>query len=319
MDWFINNQKNSYGERWLNTMESCFPSAYKVLPTENNSKVLLNKNFKRDRVAILISGGGSCGPWIPGFVAEGLADACVIGSPFSAPSAYTIYEASKHIGQKGVLLLYNNFMGDVLNNDMAAELLRLEGYDVELFPCFDDMGSALGEPRDNRAGRCAFPYLLKIANKLSNMGKTVYEISEVLQATMQRISTLSVYIDRESKIASFGDGFSGEPGFKTIQDATPKAVATELVSLLSNDISPQANEKIFVLLNRLRMTDYADGYNMAWHIRAEIEKSYPIEQLRVGQYNNILDVYGFTLTILCADKTIAQYLEDTVYTDCFAI
>lgn len=319
MDWLVNDKTNSYGQRWLSTMERSFSSRLKVYETDNNSKVLLNKNFICDRPAIVISGGGSCGPWIPGFVADGLADACVIGNPFSAPSAYTIYEISKHIGDKGIVLIYNNFMGDMLNNDMAAELLKLEDYDVEQLPLNDDIGTAIGESRENRGGRCAFPYLLKIANKLSQERKTPREIVTILKRCLLRISTLSVYIDKQSASASFGNGFSGEPGFKTINNASPELVAKNVVELLSSDLMIKDDEKIFLLINRLREMNYADGYNIAWHIINEIEKKSCLEQVRVGQYNNILDVYGFTATIFCASDEISKYLSDTVYTDCFAI
>ena len=213
MHWFAETREN-YCPRWFEAMAQSFPDRWRTLDGQEPSAVLLKRTPTPDRVAVIISGGGSNGPFIPGFVGEGMADAAVVGPPYTAPSAYALYETGKAIGkEKGILLLYNNFMGDYLNNDMAAELLQLEGYEVEQVSCYDDMGMAIGEPRENRGGRIAIAYLIKLCAEAARQGKPLKEIAALARKAIARSSTLCVAVEPEKNCVTYGAGFSDEPGF----------------------------------------------------------------------------------------------------------
>jgi dihydroxyacetone kinase-like protein len=138
----------------MDGMVLAHPDVWVKFRGERNSAALMKKSRNPDAFGIIISGGAANGPLFPGYVWEGLADAAVVGGPYGAPNAYTIYETGKHLGQEhGVLLLYNNFAGDYLNNDMAQELLELDGIAVESVIAPDDIASAVVDPRDARSGR----------------------------------------------------------------------------------------------------------------------------------------------------------------------
>ena len=104
MHWFAETREN-YCPRWFEAMAQSFPDRWRTLDGQEPSAVLLKRTPTPDRVAVIISGGGSNGPFIPGFVGEGMADAAVVGPPYTAPSAYALYETGKAIGkEKGILL-----------------------------------------------------------------------------------------------------------------------------------------------------------------------------------------------------------------------
>ena len=152
-------------------MERALPHVWSSGYTQKNAGVLVKKVPTPERFSVIISGGAGNGPLFPGYVGEGLADAASIGGPYSAPNAYAIYEAAKQLGsKKGVLLLYNNFAGDYLNNDMAQELLEQEGIQVETVISNDDIATALGEPRAERNGRCGIALLIKLAAAYAKAG-----------------------------------------------------------------------------------------------------------------------------------------------------
>lgn len=319
MNWF-GPAKEYYGEKWFSSMELAYPLQFRRFHSEASSATLVKHSPSPHQVAIVISGGGSDGPLLPGFVGEGLADACVVGAPYSAPNAYAIYEVSKELGKKqGVLLMFNNFMGDFLNNDMAAELLRLENYQVEALAINDDMGTALGEPKENRGGRCALPLMVKIAAGAAKEGKSLKEVTTLVKKASERVSTVSLVVDTEKNSVSFGNGFSGEQGFYHLENTTPQQTAEETVKLLISDIHPRPDEKLFLLVNRLRMTSYADSYIMAGYLHHAFSRDYQVTQMRVGAFSNILDVYGYTVTVLCADAEIASYLEGYIHSDSFLL
>src|ERR1700732_792529 len=74
------------------------------------------------KVGIVTGGGSGHLPVFVGYVGRGLASGAAIGNVFSSPSVDQIAAATHgvHSGE-GVLYLYGNYFGDVLNFDSAAE------------------------------------------------------------------------------------------------------------------------------------------------------------------------------------------------------
>ena len=320
MHWFGETRDN-YCPAWFDAMARSFPGQWRAMKGSEPSAVLLKREPTPERVAVIISGGGSNGPFIPGFVGEGLADAAVVGPPYTAPSAYALYEAGKAIGrEKGVLLLYNNFMGDYLNNDMADELLRLDGYQVEQVLCRDDMGTAIGEPRENRGGRIAIAYLIKIAARAAAQGKSLSEVARLVRKAEERCSTLSLVVEPGSSFISFGKGISGEPGFASRENATVTGAAEQTIQLLVEDVKPRPGDKVYMLINRLRLTSYSDSFVMAGLMEQALRSRCDVAQVRVGGYMQVTDTYGYTVTLLRADDELAGYLDgDPVCGDGFML
>ena len=77
----------------------------------------------KGKVAIATGGGSGHLPVFMGYVGRGLADGAAIGNVFASPSAEQMLSVLKAVdGGRGVLLLYGNYGGDVLNFGLAAEL-----------------------------------------------------------------------------------------------------------------------------------------------------------------------------------------------------
>lgn len=319
MHWFAETRED-YCPRWFEAMAGAFPERWRAMEGQSPSAVLLKRAPTPDRVQVIISGGGSNGPFIPGFVGEGMADAAVVGPPYTAPSAYALYEAGLALGrEKGVLLLYNNYMGDYLNNDMADELLRLEGVRVEQVLCCDDMGQAIGEPRENRGGRIGIAYVIRVAAEAARRGLPLEEVARLARKAAARLSTLCVTVDPERGHVTYGKGFSDEPGFLERDGATVAGTAEETVELLLKDVEPRADERVYMLVNRLRLTSYSDSFVMAGCLKAAFEKRRPLAQMRVGGYMQVMDVYGYTVTLLCADAELDDYLAGSLAGDGFLL
>ena len=89
----------------------------------------------------LISGGGSGHePMHGGFVGPGMLDAACPGEVFTSPTPDQMLEATKAVdGGAGVLHIVKNYTGDVMNFDMAADLGKGEGIEVETVLTNDDV------------------------------------------------------------------------------------------------------------------------------------------------------------------------------------
>src|ERR671918_780671 len=89
----------------------------------------------------LVSGGGSGHePMHGGFVGMGMLDAACPGEVFTSPTPDQMLEATKAVsGGAGVLHIVKNYTGDVMNFEMAADLGKAEGIEVEAVVIDDDV------------------------------------------------------------------------------------------------------------------------------------------------------------------------------------
>ena len=101
------------------------------------------------KVGLVIGGGSGHEPTFVGFVGRGLADAAAVGNVFASPPPDPILDCTRAVsGGAGVLYMYGNYAGDVMNFDMAAEMAAMEDIEVRTVLTTDDVASA---PRDRRA------------------------------------------------------------------------------------------------------------------------------------------------------------------------
>ena len=316
------NVSNSYfAADSLAGMAALFPDRYSVLFPEKNSASLIHKDLLPSKVRIIISGGAGNGPLFSGFVGPGLADACVCGAPFAAPNAYSIYETASALDHEhGVLLLSNQFAGDLLNNDMAADLLAMDHIQVRTFFCNDDIATAVNNDRRERNGRAGIAILIKLAGCMSEKAYSLSEIYDELALASERLGTISLTWDSLNEKFMIGSGFSGEPGLLELPENTTREEACNVaLSYLLKDLSPRADEKIFFLINRLRLTSYADSFIMSNHCKRLLDDHFSDNVIRIGSYSNISDQFGYTFSMLCMNKFWASLLSKPLSSHSFTI
>ena len=98
------------------------------------------KSRQPGQVAVVVGGGSGHYPAFAGLVGPGLASAAVCGDIFASPSAGQVFRVT-HAAEMGAgaLLMYGNYMGDVLNFSHAQEKLRSLGIDVRTVRVTDDV------------------------------------------------------------------------------------------------------------------------------------------------------------------------------------
>lgn len=321
MDHYLTNTDNLTRD-CIEGLVAVFPDRYQTLSDSYNGRVLLQKELHPERVNVIVSGGGGVYPFSAGYVNQGMADASVNGSIRAAPSAYDIYEAAKAIGSKeGYLLIYNNFMGDYLNNDLAAEMLALEGIQSRLCACTDDCLSApSAAPRTERTGLIGIVYLLKIASACAQKGLSLDETHKIVSYANQRISSVTVTLDFNAKTLSLGAGFSGEPPVFTYNDRfTMKDAAQTAYDLLVKDLQPSKDCKLHLIVSRMEQTRCEEAFIFAKEINQYASAHHPISHMSVGYFAYLMDTPGFFVTLLCEDETLSPYIGETVNAESFIL
>ena len=123
MQRLLNNAEN-YVDEMLEGIYFAYPN--QVTSVGNDLRCYVSKNVKPGKVGIVTGGGSGHLPLFLGYVGEGMLDGCCIGGVFQSPSADQILQTTAYVNQgAGVLYLFGNYSGDVMNFDMAAEILTL--------------------------------------------------------------------------------------------------------------------------------------------------------------------------------------------------
>lgn len=301
-------------------MARAFPGNYKVLEGADYKHAIFCAQDPEDRVVVIASGGGGSGPLVAGYVHADLADAGVTGDIHASPSAYAIYKAGLKLNRgHGILLVYNNFMGDCLNNDMAAELLEHEGIEVRCVEAHDNMASAPRSEKEQRSGLCGMLLLLKIAKACAQSGADLETVFRITEKANKRISSLSVTTNAAETAIEYGKGFSGEAALYATELAGPEEVARRAVDELAADLQLQGSEKLVVLINRLRMSSYFESFVMVDAVGNYLDHLKFTNRITAGSYLCINREHGFYFTMLAADEEIYKYLEHECKTDSFAV
>ena len=300
-----------------------YPEFVHTLPDSFNGRVLLSNSYDPNRVNLIVSSGGGGGPFSNSFIASpDLADAAVNGNICTAPSAYDIYEVVKKINSPhGYLFIYNNFMGDWLNNDLALELIETEGYKGYQLPIRDDCLSVPSDaPRSERTGSIGLLFAVKIAAACARTGASLEEVASLMEHVNDRMSSVMLTYDFEKKLTMLGEGISGEPARLVYENRFTLEDSAQLsYDLLFEDLKPKANEKIYLLINRSHHTLYEDSFILAKHLHNYSQSKIPVHQMSVGYYDRMSESYGFSVTMLCADERIDPFMQKRCFTDSFIV
>src|SRR6266498_3435683 len=131
------NSPDAVVDEALAGMAAAHPDLIRI----ESPNIVVRKDAPRQGKVGVISGGGSGHePMHGGFVGLGMLDAACPGAVFTSPTPDQMLEATKAVsGGGGVLHIVKNYTGDVLNFEMAADLARAEGNEVEAVVTDDDV------------------------------------------------------------------------------------------------------------------------------------------------------------------------------------
>lgn len=283
------------------------PEKYDRLETEYGYG-LCCKNLPDNQVRVIVNGGGGYGPMWMGLADDGLADAMVEGSFDSAPNAYVLYEMAKKIDcGKGILLITNHFMGDYLNNDMAAEILMREGILVKVVYVKDDMLSSK-EDEEKRTGLHGIGQVCKIAAAAAKEKKDLEKVYRLAEKVNKRLRSVAVNI-RENKMF-FGEGFSGEPAVVSMPYLSSDYLAEKACEMMLSELERWKNDAIYISLNTNASMCYIEGFILLHSVETFLkDKNKTICGSAVGSYFDVFPDKGGIITLLPCDTEIQQYMH----------
>ena len=149
---------------------------------------------KQGKVGIVTGGGSGHLPVFLGYVGPGLLDGCAVGDVFASPTIDQMYETTKAVnGGAGVLHLFGNYGGDVMNFAAAADQADMEdNIEVATVLVADDVASAPPERADRRRGVAGMIYAFKIAGACAEEMASLAEVKAAAEHALANTRSMGV-------------------------------------------------------------------------------------------------------------------------------
>jgi dihydroxyacetone kinase-like protein len=319
----ILNQPFAYVDEMLEGLCAAHPDYYRQIGSER--RVIARPGAPIPGKVGIVSGGGSGHlPIFTGFVGKGLLDACAIGDVFSSPTANQMADAIRAAnGGAGVLRLYGNYRGDILNFDMAGEMLEMEDVRTTTVLVADDVASAGPEQRDQRRGVAGMVYAFKIAGAKADSGADLEAVTAAAQKAADACRSIGVALtpctipasgrptfEITEDMMEIGMGIHGEPGVRRGPLRTADEIGDEMLSLLLADRPLQKGDRVSVLCNSLGATPPEELYIVYRYVARQLAQlGATIVMPLIGRLATSMEMTGMSLTLLKLDEELETLLK----------
>lgn len=312
-------------ERYVDEMLAGLCAAHPDHYMQPERRVIVRPGVPRPGKVGIVTGGGSGHlPVFTGYVGYGLLDGAAIGDVFASPSAERMASAMRRVDAgAGVLRLYGNYGGDLMNFDMAGEMLDLEDIESTTVALADDVASAGPAEAAKRRGVAGMVYAFKLAGaraeELADLGEVTRTAQKAADACRSMGFALTPCIVPMAGKATFdlgpdememGMGIHGEPGLWRAKARTADEISDEILDRLLADMPLQKGERVSVLVNSLGATPLEELYIMYRRIAERLAGlGVAIVQPLVGRYATSMEMTGASVTLLQLDSELERLLR----------
>ncbi len=282
------------------------------------------------KVALATGGGSGHLPVFLGYVGKGMLDGCAVGDVFQSPSAEQMLEVTRRIhGGKGVLYIYGNYGGDVMNFDMAAEMAGMEDIEVRTVLVKDDVVS--NPDPEKRRGVAGMVFAFKCAGAKADQGGSLDEVEAVARKALANLRTMGVALTPcivpqvgkptftlGEEEMEMGMGIHGEPGVSREPLKTADEIATRMLSAIRGELVLGAGDRAAVMVNGLGATPPEELYIVYRKVHDLLTADgVRIHRAYVGEYATSMEMAGCSLTVFKLDDELAALLDHPAHTPFF--
>ena len=273
------------------------------------------------KVGLATGGGSGHLPLFLGYVGAGLLDGAAVGGVFQSPSGDQMFEVTKAINQgAGVLYIYGNYSGDILNFDMATEMAEIEDIKVLSVVGNDDVASSPIGQEHKRRGVAGIFFVFKAAGAAAAEGMSLDEVKRVADKAKANTRTMGVALtpcivpevghatfsigEREMEI---GMGIHGEPGIRRGDLLPADAVVDEMMKPILAERALVAGDEVAVLINGLGATPKEELYVLFRRVAAILkERGASIFHVYIGEFATSMEMAGASISILYLDDELKR-------------
>ena len=283
----------------------------------------------KGKVGLLSGGGSGHEPMHGGYVGKGMLDAACPGAVFTSPTPDQMFEASKAVdGGAGILHIVKNYTGDVMNFDLAADLLKAEGIDVQSVLTDDDVAVENSLYTAGRRGVGLTVIMEKLLGAAAEQKATLAEIKALGDRIRNNGRSMGMALtactvphagkpsfDLPDDEMEVGIGIHGEPGRRRVKIASADEITEMLMEPILSDLPFKKDDDILLFVNGMGGTPLIELY-IIYRKAADVAKQYGLNVVRnlVGSYITSLEMAGTSITMLRMDNQLCKLWDAPVDT-----
>ncbi|WP_417499125.1 dihydroxyacetone kinase subunit DhaK [Methylophaga sp.] len=283
------------------------------------------KNKSENKVALISGGGAGHEPLHTGLVGKGMLDAACPGQVFTSPTPDQMMMAAQTVeADSGVLFIVKNYAGDVMNFEIAAEMLDCPHETVLVN---DDVSL----PKDHSTGRRGVAGTLiveKIVGAAAEAGADLATCKKLGDKVVNATASMGLALtsctvpalgqptfDITDNEVEMGVGIHGERGREIMNLTTADELVQILAKAIDEDLQPAKGQRVLLHVNGFGATPLMELY-LVYDIAAHFFEERGIEIVRslVGNYTTSLDMAGCSITLTLMDDEMLQYWDAPVHT-----
>jgi len=317
----IINKPSDFVEESIEGLVKSHPDVYSF--ATDNKRVITRAKKASNKVGVVSGGGSGHLPVFTGYVGKGLLDSCAVGSVFASPSVEQIASAIRNANNgNGVLCVIGNYGGDVMNFEMASEIVGSEGIKTKTVIVADDIASASNKEKLKRRGIAGMIFVFKVAGSIAETGASLEETFATATKANENIRTLGVALspcilpeagkptfeinDDEIEI---GMGIHGEPGIKREKIKNANPLVDDLCKKILDDFKLSEKDQICLMINSLGATPLEELYIVSKRVHENLSKlKIKITKAYVGRYATSMEMAGMSITVFKLDGILNKYL-----------
>jgi dihydroxyacetone kinase-like protein len=283
-------------------------------------------NTKPGKVALISGGGSGHEPLHTGFVGHGMLDAACPGQIFTSPTPNQMLAAAESVDTgAGVLFIVKNYSGDMMNFQMAAEMLDRDNSTVIVN---DDVAVENSTYTTGRRGVAGTLIVEKIVGAAAERGDSLVELKTLGDAVNKATASMGVALSSCTVPAAgkptfqigsdemeMGVGIHGEPGRRRVKIAGADEIAAELTGAILKDLSLQRGQQAILLVNGFGGTPTLELYVMV-HAALKVLNGAGLKVVRhlTGSYVTSLEMAGCSITVTAVDADMLALWDAPVHT-----
>jgi phosphoenolpyruvate---glycerone phosphotransferase subunit DhaK len=318
----IINDPNAFVDEALDGILAAHPAMLKAVSADRRAIARADAPIK-DHVGIVTGGGSGHLPLFLGYVGVGLCTAVAVGNVFSSPSVEQILAATRAAqGGAGVLYLYGNYGGDVMNFDLAGELAAGE-IETDTVVGIDDVASAPPERSSDRRGVAGLFFAYKCAGAAAESGLPLAGVAAAARSAVANTRSMGVGLSPTILPAAgkptfelgpdemeIGIGIHGERGVRRGRLESADQIAGDLIEKIAGDFPLARGDNVAVLVNGLGATPLEELYVLYRHVRRTLDgMGVAVRRTYVGEFATSLEMAGASVSVMRLDDDLTRLLH----------
>ena len=322
MKKLINDVESVLGE----TLDGMVIAHADILTLGTDRQFVRRRTLKQGKVGLISGGGSGHEPLHAGFVGHGMLDAACPGQVFTSPTPNQMLAAAEAVDTgAGVLFIVKNYSGDMMNFQMAAEMLDRDNATVIVN---DDVAVENSTYTTGRRGVAGTLIVEKIVGAAAERGDNLAALKKLGDAVNKATASMGVALTSCTVPAAgkptfqmaademeMGVGIHGEPGRKRVKLGTADEIAAELTGAILKDLSLPRGQEVILLVNGFGGTPLMELYLMV-NATTKLLNAAGLKVVRhlTGSYVTSLEMAGCSLTVTAVDAAMLELWDTPVHT-----